>query len=126
MSAADKLDAVLRFGCQLAVEARAIDALDEAGHPIPPGLVARHVLDFVRLARREWRRSLHECNIGPLSETAKRTQKRDRKALRDLASRYDATVRFDGDPRGYVVHIMLRSGAHNTFSGREGGWGIPV
>jgi hypothetical protein len=34
--------------------------------------------------------------------------------------------RIDGDPRGYVVKLMLKSGAYNTFGGAESGWGVPA
>ena len=33
-------------------------------------------------------------------------------------------VKFDGDPRGYVVKLMLASGHYNTWGGTEEGWGI--
>jgi len=31
---------------------------------------------------------------------------------------------FNGDPRGYAVHIDLPDGSYNSFGGRENGYGI--
>lgn len=35
-----------------------------------------------------------------------------------------ATATFSGDPRGYVVKLHLPSGRHNTWGGKEEGYGI--
>lgn len=35
-------------------------------------------------------------------------------------------VTTGGDPRGYTTKLMLPSGAHNTWGGREAGFGVPV
>ena len=34
--------------------------------------------------------------------------------------------RFHGDPRGYVLKIMLPSGRYNTWGGAESGYGVPA
>lgn len=53
--------------------------------------------------------------------------KADAKALAKLhaiADHYGATVKLGGDPRGYVVKLILASGRHNTWGGAESGWGV--
>jgi len=39
----------------------------------------------------------------------------------EIAARYGATVQIDGDPRGYVLRLILASGRTNGFGA---GWGI--
>ncbi|MFC5392647.1 hypothetical protein [Bosea vestrisii] len=44
--------------------------------------------------------------------------------LQAIADRYGATVKIGGDPRGYVVKLILASGRHNTWGGASDGWGV--
>lgn len=44
--------------------------------------------------------------------------------LQAIADRYGATVKLGGDPRGYVVKLILASGRHNTWGGASEGWGV--
>lgn len=44
--------------------------------------------------------------------------------LQAIADRYGATVKLGGDPRGYVVKLILASGRHNTWGGASDGWGV--
>lgn len=41
-----------------------------------------------------------------------------------LARRNQAEARLNGDPRGYVVKLILPSGRYNTMGGRESGYGV--
>lgn len=49
---------------------------------------------------------------------------RARAKLQAIADRYGATVKLGGDPRGYVVKLILASGRHNTWGGAADGWGV--
>lgn len=40
------------------------------------------------------------------------------------AAAHGATVKFNGDPRGYVVKLGLPSGRYNTWGGKGEGYGI--
>ena len=62
---------------------------------------------------------------GEEHDTAK--DKADARALAKLqaiADRYGAKVKLGGDPRGYVVKLILASGRHNTWGGAPDGWGV--
>lgn len=49
---------------------------------------------------------------------------RARAKLQAIADRYGAKVKLGGDPRGYVVKLILASGRHNTWGGASDGWGV--
>lgn len=62
---------------------------------------------------------------GDENDAAK--EKADARALAKLqaiADRYGAKVKLGGDPRGYVVKLILASGRHNTWGGAADGWGV--
>lgn len=63
------------------------------------------------------------CNIELTPGDIAREQAAERR-VRALATRRGATVKFNGDPRGYVVKLGLPSGKYNTWGGRESGYGI--
>lgn len=61
----------------------------------------------------------HET-VPRIAVQANRTERR----VHTLAARMGATVKFNGDPRGYVVKLTLPSGRYNTWGGKGEGYGI--
>jgi hypothetical protein len=49
-----------------------------------------------------------------------------RDQLAELAKRFKIALRADvtGDPRGFCLKLHLPDGSHNTWGGKESGWGI--
>ena len=45
-------------------------------------------------------------------------------AVHRLAVSHGGSARIDGDPRGYIVKLILPSGRNNTMGGREAGYGV--
>lgn len=46
--------------------------------------------------------------------------------IRSVVRKYGIEARFSGDPRGCCVKLVLKSGAYNTWGGREAGYGVPT
>lgn len=103
-----------------------------------PEIVAADALALIRIGKGCARWAVKACNGikryegGRWSETwrdsdEKAKDKADARALKklqDIASRYGAAVKLGGDPRGYVVKLILASGRHNTWGGASDGWGV--
>lgn len=93
-------------------------------------LIARHAATVQRYA-------IHECNIGSLSdgdqERANAAEARIRELVATLPLVKDEKTgemkpirpKFGGDPRGFTVKLVLPDGRHNTWGGKEEGWGVP-
>lgn len=112
--AADAL-ALLRIGAGVA--RWAVRACNGEGHQIMVASVPRESGGYSP-GRWEWRWTDKD-------DAAK--EKADASALAKLqaiADRYGATVKLGGDPRGYVVKLILASGRHNTWGGASDGWGV--
>ena len=96
---------------------QAIADLTAEGWPLADiRAVLRDAATLTRLAEQA-------CNAEPTRQDIAREQSAERR-VKDLAARYGATVKFNGDPRGYVVKLGLPSGKYNTWGGRESGYGI--
>lgn len=90
---------------------------------IVPLAVARDATLLQRLGRSLQSLAIAHCNHG-LTARQERRQKSLCEHASAVASRYDATVDCGGDPRGYVLKIILPTGRYNTWGGKESGWGI--
>ena len=83
------------------------------------GLNASQIGELFRLAKQRARLAVEHCN--------RQLTEREEKRIETLKARIGAivpTAHTDGDHRGYVVKVMLKNGAYNTWGGRESGWGI--
>lgn len=96
---------------------QAIADLTQEGWPLADiRLVLRYATTLTRLAE-------EECNRILTSREALTIQRLERR-IATLAGCHDAKATFSGDPRGYVVKLILPSGRYNTWGGKESGYGI--
>lgn len=89
-----------------------------------PTTEATDVRRLLRLAAGYHRLAVEACN-RQLTEREMARQAKLRESLEAWGWDFGATICCDGDPRGYVVKIMLPSGIYNTWGGAEEGWGVP-
>lgn len=107
-----------------------------------PETVAADALALIRIGKGVARWAVRACNgegtwkpyasgggsgwhWGDDDDAAKdKADERARAKLQAIADRYGATVKLGGDPRGYVVKLILASGRHNTMGGAPDGWGV--
>lgn len=106
-----------------------------------PHVIAKNAADLLRIGSGVARRAVALCNgegrkreyldgrwLASWDEEDERSRERadDRARTRAqaIADHYGATVETSGDPRGYTLKLHLKSGRHNTFGGKESGWGI--
>ena len=78
-----------------------------------------------RYARTLSRLAVRECNDGLTAQEQARKTRTQRNAAA-FAALYDMAVKVDGDPRGYVLKVLLPTGLYNTMGGASEGWGVPT
>ena len=85
--------------------------------------IANGAVELLILADRLHRYAETACNYQLTPQQEKRE-----KALADrvlaICGGWNVSVKFGGDPRGFVVKLMLPDGSYNTWGGKEEGWGI--
>lgn len=67
------------------------------------------------------------CSVEMSERETARLERREANAeerVHRLAATFGARADFNGDPRGYVVRLILPSGKYNTWGGAESGWGV--
>jgi hypothetical protein len=105
------------------VDCMELAAIVAVEFPVPMG-AARVAKELLRDAAVIQRHSITGCN----RETTPQEDARCNQAaarIRKLLSNYPGVgVDFGGDPRGYVVKLILPSGRYNNMGGE--GWGIPT
>jgi hypothetical protein len=116
------------------------------GHGVPdrtnpaPFMIADDAITLRRLGLRASRLAVQRCNgVERYDATrggrfpdwtdedearAEQAEKRIKAAADLIAAQYSATASVGGDPRGYVLHLHLKSGTSNSMGGRESGWGV--
>lgn len=82
------------------------------------GTLRRHARTLSRLAVRA-------CNVG-LTEREEARRREAERRVASFAALYGMTVKTDGDPRGYVLKVLLPTGLYNTLGGVSDGWGVPT
>ena len=108
---------------------------------VPLHIAADTARKILRLARTHGNLAVEQCN-GPAwgqqygynpkpgeweaweDARTKREASCERRITK-LCAPFGIVPRFGGDPRGYTVKLQLPSGAHNTWGGREEGYGVP-
>jgi hypothetical protein len=95
----------------------AAKAIDADAHTMAQALVAL-AGQFQKIQETECEREL--TNIE------RNREERVQEQLRELSAVLNLPMRFGGDPRGYTVKCFLADGSHNTWGGKEDGWGIPT
>lgn len=111
-------------------------------YPWHPEVVAADALALIKIGRGVARWAVRACNgegrervqypggqwgnkWDEADDAAKdKANDRARVKLQAIADRYGAKVKLGGDPRGYVVKLILASGRHNTWGGAADGWGV--
>ena len=78
---------------------------------------------FCRLAARMRKLAEHACN-RELTKAEEREDGRVDAAFKALCAEIGCRAYLSGDPRGLCAHIVFPNGAHNTWGGRECGWGV--
>lgn len=69
--------------------------------------------------------AVKDCNVG----LTRRDENRKETLQATIAGHckiLGAKPKFNGDPRGYVVKLILKTGSYNTFGGAEAGYGVPT
>lgn len=91
-----------------------------------PQLHPANVTDVVNLfsiADRLHKYAETACNFSLTDRQEKRVDALEKRAIAHAAA-LGVTLKFNGDPRGYAVKVMLPNGDYNTWGGKEEGWGI--
>jgi len=88
-----------------------------------PEQVVHGAVELLQLADRLQRYAEAACNYQ-LTETQEKRVATLEARVRAICSDWGFRVKFNGDPRGYVVRLLLPDGSYNTWGGREEGWGI--
>lgn len=71
------------------------------------------------------RLAVAECE-RELSEKEKRRDELAQARIKLRLAAHGVGVKFNGDPRGYAVKLLFKSGLYNTWGGVEEGWGVPT
>jgi hypothetical protein len=88
-----------------------------------PPQIAAGAVELLRLADRLQRYAEAACNYQ-LTINQEHRVGRLEKRVREICQGWGIGVKFNGDPRGYVVRLMLPNGSYNTWGGKAEGWGI--
>ncbi len=80
--------------------------------------------EMMSRARRARIYAVARCNYE-LSKRQKSVDEANDAEMRDLCKWAGVGFSLGGDPRGFVVHVKLKGGAHNTMGGAEHGYGVP-
>lgn len=73
--------------------------------------------------------AVRECSEEMSEAEARRVEKREKEAIERITQRakpYVSEIKVGGDPRGYCVKLILKSGKYNTWGGPEDGFGVPA
>ena len=81
------------------------------------------IIELLSIADRLNHYNETECNYG-LTECQQKLVERLEERARVLTAALGVGIKFNGDPRGFAVKLMLPSGDFNTWGGKEEGWGI--
>lgn len=115
-----------KYGVKTRLEAET--ASRELGLSEQYGLEAiRDIMEAVRLSKRHCRIQERWCSEQMDEKTTRRlkdTERRIEEKITKIALKYSLGVNFSGDPRGYTVKFLSNNGAHNTWGGKESGYGL--
>ena len=136
-----KIETAAELAAVLSAEAHHVQAsatLRPAYYAVPfPHLIAEDALVLLRIGAHVKRWAERACNgieryqgngiwCGTWTEAddaaKNRADARHLKRATEIAARYGATAIVGGDPRGYVLRLILASGHSNTFG--NDGWGV--
>ena len=94
----------------------------EVMHKLPQA-TSEQVASLMAYAQRLNHYNETECNYGLTPAQEKRVVNIEAK-VKAICDVLGVGVKFNGDPRGYAVKLILPSGDYNTWGGKEEGWGI--
>ena len=85
--------------------------------------MAAYVVELLRLADRLGRYYETACNYSLTPTQDTRVTKLEER-VRTVCTELGIGAKFNADPRGYPVKLLLPNGDFNTWGGKEEGWGI--
>jgi hypothetical protein len=86
--------------------------------------IVNATVELLRLADRLHRYAEAACNYQLTPAQEKRVEHLEARVQAICCDELGIGVKFNGDPRGYAVKLLLPSGDYNTWGGKEDGWGI--
>ncbi len=89
-----------------------------------PRDAAQDAAELCRLANSLNRLNEVACNSGLTERQERRKQNLQTRIKAVLEQAGLVLNHFNNDPRGYTVYLDLPDGSHNSFGGRECGYGI--
>ena len=102
------------------------DTIEFAFHMGQEGLkYFDEVQTIVRCANTIQRIAVKACNVQ-LTSADERKDKKAADTILAIVGDYGIRVNFNGDPRGNCTKLILKSGKHNTWGGRESGFAVPT
>ena len=107
-------------GCDMTTKSAKVDVT--VSKP-PVKVTVAYTVELLRLADRLHRYYEAACNYGLTATQDVRVTHLEERA-RAICVVLGIEVKFNGDPRGYPVKLLLPSGDYNTWGGKEEGWGI--
>ena len=87
-----------------------------------PPQIAQGTVELLRLADRLQRYAEAACNYQLTPAQEARIAKLEAR-VKTICDGWGIGVKFNGDPRGYVVRLLFGE-RYNTWGGKEEGWGI--
>ena len=95
------------------------------GKTVPENTIINDLFELHRIEKKLSTINVRACNGYHSPESEKRDDKQYQKLksqVEDIVSKYGFGVRFNGDPRGGAIRILLPNGASNNWGGED--WGI--
>lgn len=82
-----------------------------------------NLCEIIHKAKRLHKLYENACNRELFEKEERETDTLQEK-IRALSKDCGFDIKFNGDPRGFPVKIKHPSEVHNTWGGREDGWGV--
>ena len=85
-------------------------------------LLHRHAVTYTKIQERWCGEEMNHAKREALEAKEARLEAAIRALVADMPCL--TAVRFTGDPRGFCVKVFRTDGNHNTWGGKEEGWGV--
>jgi chromosome condensin MukBEF MukE localization factor len=96
--------------------------IQEGGDVETARLLLRHAKTYDRIQEMWCSEEMSDRRRGALEKKETNLERR----ITELAERFGAKVKFGGDPRGFTVKLLLKSGRWNSWGGASEGFGVPT
>lgn len=88
-----------------------------------PQQVASGAVELLRLADRLHHYAEAACSYSLTATQEKRVTTLEAR-VKEICDGWNIKVKFNGDPRGYVVKLLLPDESYNSWGGKGEGWGL--